>query len=855
MLRQYQPPLFACFLVIGAAACFNSAHARTVFVSPQGIPGSLGTETQPTTIAEAFSLASDPEIREIALLDGEYFLEAPLKLSIQRRPETRLSVRAENPGKAVLSGGFPLENPSAAADGDRIAFALPNDGDLAGSRDLYLGQLRATRARSIEYANWLPEFSAIPGLSKVDASSPNSLVAIEPGATILDHSGQLPPLDGWTDPSTLEFVFRCAWWEKRCGVAEVSGNQIRFAEPGWSIINTPWGDEGHSRLNAAMPKTTRLEGAYELLDSPGEWHHGGDSVILIPLPGYDPETFPARLGKLETILRLDNASHIEFSGVAFRHTTWKLPIATDGFNEGQANFEQAGNTGRPAEAVAIVDSVGITFSKCVFAQLGGLGITVLGESCDIAIQSCELIDIGGSAIVIGSIDKRAATGEIPHVSDVQVQDCWIHEPASVYQGGVGIFVGFASNVRLMKNEVCHSPYTGISVGWGWNELVGQTTSMRDNAVLENYVHHHLYDMYDGGGIYTLGPQSTAELGIDRGLRIVGNVVANQGGIGNILYTDGGSRWIELSGNLTSDNLREIDRYYEGTSRYNSDWGGCGPFGDMAFIGNALGNARNKLPNFRCAPADPEPWNPAFKLPPDIVIAGNTFDENPELPAAALQLSQRRHQGLDARRQPGIARIELALESGQSSESAFTLAGPASLSIETSANDQPRGWIARVRSDAFFGDLSPLSPTIDLPAGRYALSISLKDDAGAAGPIALTLACSDSGLRSFSTDLAEIAFAMASSPLTRVLIYTLGDGADRSVALAAPDGSQIESNARWLDHPHNWRILRAFLDSGEPPPTEHEPAILRALPAGHRYTVKRPGDSPARLRLVAMPQRG
>ncbi|MDQ8185921.1 right-handed parallel beta-helix repeat-containing protein [Pelagicoccus sp. SDUM812002] len=807
----------------------------SVYVSPNGSPKAEGTRIKPYTILEAIRRAEIGEVDEIILTDGTYELLETITLSIQRQSSPKLLIRAETPGKAIVSGGTRLKNPKNEKN-NVLTYSTDLDPTLKNSRDLYIGNSRAIRARSITYSAWHNKFSAIPGLEKSDTNDPSSVVSMEPKIAIIDHTGETTPIADWKNPEEVEFVFRCAWWEKRIGIDSIAQSQITFAEPGWSIINTPWAEESTSRLNALMPKFTHIEGARELLDSPGEWYNGDSGISIIPTTDFDLEDDDVVVGKLETLLQIKGASGIKLDGLKFSHTTWQLPVKTFGFNEGQANFEQIGKTGHPTEAVGIFESSMIEIVNCTFTQLGGWGLGIFDRSNKISIERCNFLDIAGSAIVIGSIENSVAITAEEQTRQVKVSNSWIHKPASVYHGGVGIFVGFASQVEIVNNEICHAPYTGISLGWGWNSLDSQDVAVEGNSIIGNHVHNYLYSMYDGGGIYTLGPQSNPTKGIEGGLQIRDNIVHNQGGIGNILYSDGGSRWITISSNTTYNNLRELENYYDQKAMYVPDWGGCSPYGNLTFENNILGNQESRSPNFRCAPKDPEPWNPNFALPPETRYVENTFDASAKKHAVAQELSGKRHALIENLPPRWIKQF-----STNANELTFEIASADTITFSIENNDDD-AFLTLTSETESFSTWNSRSNTLDLPAGRYFLFRKPKQsDTLELSQNPIKIESHQASITKFGAQSTEVRFQTKNSSPANYLLYNRENGT-AELHLKSKNGAYLGKSKSWIDHSHHWRTLRALLDSKQPLPSADTRAILNELPSGSfRVEISPPSD--------------
>ena len=72
-----------------------------------------------------------------------------------------------------------------------------------------------------------------------------------------------------------------------------------------------------------------------------------------------------------------------------------------------------------------------------------------------------------------------------------------------YYQSVGIMLGYTDEAVVEHNELQDMPYSGISVGWGWDNVA---SALRNNLVRYNRIQHVLTRMADGAGIYTLSRQ-------------------------------------------------------------------------------------------------------------------------------------------------------------------------------------------------------------------------------------------------------------------------------------------------------------------------------------------------------------
>ena len=141
--------------------------------------------------------------------------------------------------------------------------------------------------------------------------------------------------------------------------------------------------------------------------------------------------------------------------------------------------------------------------------------------------------------MIGSRDPRETpVNENSHVSECIIENCGV-----TYHGAVGIWIGFARAAIVQNNELRNLPYTGVSVGWQWND---QPTPCQGHSINRNHIHHVMQLLSDGGGIYTLGLQPGTNLTEN----VIHDVARNAGRAeSNGIFMDEGSTSITIEGNL------------------------------------------------------------------------------------------------------------------------------------------------------------------------------------------------------------------------------------------------------------------------------------------------------------------
>jgi hypothetical protein len=121
---------------------------------------------------------------------------------------------------------------------------------------------------------------------------------------------------------------------------------------------------------------------------------------------------------------------------------------------------------------------------------------------------------------------------------------------------------------IEHNEVSHLPYTGISLGWGWNK---RTNCMSNNRIVANHIHHVAQVMGDTAGIYTLSPQPGSLVAENSVHSITMNRYVFDPEHWFYLYTDEGSSWITVR-----DNWCPAERFLTNANGPGCVWTNNGP---------------------------------------------------------------------------------------------------------------------------------------------------------------------------------------------------------------------------------------------------------------------------------------
>jgi hypothetical protein len=472
----------------------------------------------------------------ILLGDGAHRVERPIALTPELVAEG-LTLSAAPGCSPTISGGRVIEGLEAHADGTwRAVLEDVRDGRW-WFEELFADGRRATRARHPD-----------AGYARVAAAAPDNRTGFR------FDPAELPPalLDG-----RAEVVLLHDWSTSRVRVTAVDAeansltttHPIGCKAPHYAITNF----EPHPRFF--------VEGSPLLADAPGEWALDRESGELVyrPLPG-------ERLGESRLVapyapalLRAEGEparplEHLTLRGVRFAHASW--PIPEYGYAEGQAAFyerrDREGSDGTrdavPA-ALELAWARGCAIERCTVESVGGGGVW-LGPGCrDCTITDCVIRDTGANGVMLGEGSGRQVDGRpwwqsapAQVASGNRLQRSLVERCGRRFFGAVGVWIGLAEETVVEHCELRELPYTGVSVGWRWDET---PTPCRANRVEGNHIHHVMQTLSDGGGIYTLGYQPGTVL---RG-NAIHDVPANAGRApSNGIFLDQGT-----SGLLVEDN--------------------------------------------------------------------------------------------------------------------------------------------------------------------------------------------------------------------------------------------------------------------------------------------------------------
>jgi len=584
----------------------STGISAELWISPTGSDQNPGTRDHPfATLSAAQRKArelrrlNDPSAQtgiRIVLSDGTYRLTTPLLFRTEDSGTagSPTIIEAAPNAHPTISGGIPIANwrmasrrldhlPKAAQGKVWIADAPRSGGRIVEFRQLWIDDRKAVRARNPNGAE----------LSRMRVWDRTNRFATIPASA----------LGGVKNPSSIEMLFHQQWEIAICRLESlgISGVEARvtFHEPEARLqFEHPWPQPVMSSNGAPF----FLANALEFLDEPGEWfqEYPGGRVCYWPRPGETLDEAQVIAPVLETLVQIegtldDPVSNIHFRGIRFAHTTWMRPslqghvplqagmylldaykLSPAGTPDHSAGLDNQAWIGRPPGAVSARNASHIQFERCEFEHLGMSGLDVQDGTSHFVVEGNLFRDIGGNGIQLGHFADPGFETHHPYspaddrviATHHRIANNIVTGCANEDWGCVGILAGYGREIAIEHNDVSHTSYTGISLGWGWNKAAN---CMRDNRVVANHVHHVATRTCDTAGIYTLSPQPGTLIASNSVHSIQMSPYVSDPGHWFYLYLDEGSSHITVR-----DNWCPEERFLKNANGPGNTWENNGP---------------------------------------------------------------------------------------------------------------------------------------------------------------------------------------------------------------------------------------------------------------------------------------
>lgn len=505
------------------------------------------------------------------------------------------------PGAYVQNNTVQFNNLDSGTNGKRIIYKAYDSGDkpVFSGGEKVTGWTPEDPEKNIWKVSIGDKFARqlyINGVKAIRAKSETDSQFIE---TKTGYFSICHDFSGWNNVKDIEAVSMIRWRAQKIPVESVCGKQLKIDSLYWRFL-------AHSDGNPEFSKAPVrwIENHYNLIDKEQEWYIDRVAKVLYYKPANTITTanqlnnLEVVIPKLENMITGTNVSNITFDGIIFEYSTWNKPsevnsqmvTSNNGYwpSQGDENIE----VGDPIfynhylKSSPIIGSMSFTNAQNIkiinstFQHIGATAIVFGENTSNNIICNNTFKDISASAIRIGEVlrdendsNPQFTQSRVDAINNNSILNNYIDNVANEYFSSVGIFIPYAKNTTIKNNTITGFPYTGISIGWGWN--VNHNVGV--NIVSNNKIDCSGQILPDGGAIYTLSSQGIAT----SKSQITNNYILNQKFYRGAIYLDQASCYTEIKNNIIDikDNetinpgadcvihgVRSIEYWY--TSSYN-----------------------------------------------------------------------------------------------------------------------------------------------------------------------------------------------------------------------------------------------------------------------------------------------
>lgn len=440
----------------------------------------------------------------IVHLSGDFKITETITLTQEDSGTNGFNVVYDGNDAAAVSGGDKITGFTQVSG---TPLYKVNIGTNCDFRQLYVNGNRAQRARS----KWL----YFPKADYADENTAENLKENLDGFILdkADFPEDFAKVDG------MEFVWMPSWKNIRMPVKALTrnsdGDYIATFEQPYFDACLAGSAASTGSPEPALNIPFYIENAPEYLDEAGEWYYNKESgeLFYYPLATDNMSTAEVYIPKTEKLLSIsgteaERVSNVVIRGIEFKYGAWNR-TTEKGFSTVQAEHmaypenKTEEDTGYPYDLMH--SQISVDYGKNIqiegnkFNHLGSVALSIDNKTENSLVNGNVFDDISATAVMLSNPDFDMDTPVRDFVRNVDVTNNLIRRVAVEYMTPA-ITAYYVNNVNISHNDLLDSPYTGISLGWGWGKGVKNCTN---NKIANNKIENVLYKLRDGGHIYTL----------------------------------------------------------------------------------------------------------------------------------------------------------------------------------------------------------------------------------------------------------------------------------------------------------------------------------------------------------------
>ena len=460
MKSPHLPTLPRLLALVSLFVGAQLAHAADFHVSPAGNDRNPGTRSAPLQTLEAARNAARPfcgkERVTVHVADGIYYLPQTLVLAAEDSGSQQCPVvfRAENEGRAILSGGQALDLSWKESGNGIFQATTPPGLELD---QLFVDGRRQRMARYPNHDETKPT-AAYQGYA-ADAFAPERAAR-------------------WSNPAGgfIHAMHKHRWGGYHYRITGKKPDGSISYEGGWQN-NRQMGMHAQFRM---------VENILEELDAPGEWFHDAKSRTLHfkPAPGLDLPRARIEVVRLRHLVEFSGSSEkpvrfVSFDGFVFRHTARTFMDTREPLLRSDWTIYRGG-------AVLLTGTEDVSLLNSEFDQVGGNAIFVDGYARRILVRGCHIRDAGASGVAfvgrpsavrnpLFEYGQRLAPADLDltpgpkgpdYPSDCAVEDSLIHGIGRVERQAAAVQVSMSQCITIRDCSLYDCSRAGINFSEG-----------------------------------------------------------------------------------------------------------------------------------------------------------------------------------------------------------------------------------------------------------------------------------------------------------------------------------------------------------------------------------------------------
>jgi len=481
----------------------------------------------------------------VVLEEGNYFITEPINFTQEDSGvnDNKIIYQGNTYGSTVINGG--IEVTDYTLDNQLLTATL----EVEDVRQLYVNGEPAKISES-------DKISANALYNPVYNDSGN----ITSAEGIIVATDSLP--ESFFDETSAELVYYNEWKKSRFPIVKIKkldNNETAL------ILGEAFAYFSSSSLSSIAQCDLYLENCVCYTDESGEFTFDRKTKTITYYKNSEETINSLYIPVSEGFINIcgtksESVKNLVFENITFENGAWNYPTQK-GLYIGQADryYTANGQQSHLEDGELIAGQIelnwceNIEFKNNTVKNSGSVAFTLTQGVKNCVISGNNIYDTAAGGVRVGShkhfsdaaLSKMCVGNTIVNntITDISLQ----------YSTSPAVTVFYAKDTTITKNTIRNTPYSGISVGWGWGSWDAKFCA--NNEISFNRIENVMTTLRDGAHIYTNGKQTNTQIFNNYMIKSSEPTSGDRGHYGGI-YLDNGSSNITAYNNV----IEECDRW-------------------------------------------------------------------------------------------------------------------------------------------------------------------------------------------------------------------------------------------------------------------------------------------------------